>query len=74
MTKMTKTEAKVRGDPRIEAVEVDDEDGIWAYTKPGFHDGYDALGRTHCVHEDTWTAVLRAMRGIEPCDCAQCKP
>ncbi len=68
---MTKAEAKVRADPRIEAVEVD-EDGIWAYTKPGFHDGYDPLGRTHGIHEDSWSAVLKATRGIQPCDCAEC--
>lgn len=69
---MNKTEAKVRSDPRIEQVCVE-EDGIWAYTKPGFHDGYDSLGRTHGVHEGTWTAVLRQMRAIEPCDCKDCR-
>jgi hypothetical protein len=69
---MTKTEAKVRSDPRIEAVEVN-EDGFWAYTKPGFHDGYDEMGRTHGIHEDSWSAVLRQMRSIRPCDCADCK-
>lgn len=66
---------KVLADPRIE--EVSDErgsgDGIWVYTKPGFHDGYDPRGPTHAVHEDTWRDVLRQMRSIEPCACADCR-
>lgn len=69
---MNKTEAKVRADPRIEEVCVE-EDGIWAYTKPGFHDGYDPVGRSHGIHEDTWREVFRQMRSIAPCDCADCK-
>lgn len=65
----------VLADPRVEQVadERDGGDGIWVYTKPGFHDGYDKLGPTHGIHEDTWGAVLKQMKRIEPCECKDCR-
>lgn len=66
---------RIKAHPHVE--EVSDErnldQGIWAYLKPGYHDGYDALAPTHQVHEDTPSAVLRQLRFVKVCDCDDCK-
>lgn len=68
---MTKTESLVRGHKYVSEVsdERNSDSGIWAYLKYG----YKVYDEYHQVHEDTWTEVLKVLRGVEPCDCEECK-
>jgi hypothetical protein len=60
----------VNGDPRIKEVFDEGEDGIWMWLNPGFT--CDPRG-AHDGHEYTVRDLLRAYKGIQPCDCDQCK-
>jgi len=74
---MSAIESKVRNNPKVQEIsdERDQDAGIWAYLKPGFYHGssfchpYD---RRHNAHEETWTALNKALRDVHPCDCAAC--
>jgi hypothetical protein len=48
--------------------------GIWAYLNAGYHtgEGHTGKDRLHQCHEETWTALLAAVRGVEICDCEEC--
>jgi hypothetical protein len=43
----------------------------WAYTKPG-HYVADMGLEFHLSHEDNVADLIRMLKSIEPCDCAQC--
>lgn len=47
-----------------------DSDGYWCYTADGFYSPYMDC---HTIHEDTQKQLLEVIRGIEPCDCEECK-
>lgn len=46
-------------DARAISDERDTDDGIWAYTLPGW---WNAEAGTHTFHEDTWTALYASIR------------
>lgn len=54
--------------------EVSDErgldQGIWAYLQPGWYWDDPSL---HIIHEDTAEQVMKCLREILPCRCADCE-
>jgi hypothetical protein len=69
----TKVEMLVRNHPHVEEIsdERDMDAGIWAYMKPGWiREQYDEV---HNCHEETWTALLKALRNAAPCNCKECQ-
>ena len=59
---------KLIDDPRVSEVsdERGSDDGFWVYLKPG----WIWQCEVHCVHEDTPSACLIEMRGVESCNCS----
>lgn len=70
---MSRLLAKLRADPRIDELMV--EGGMaqhrvsyFVHLKHGWR-----YGDAHCFGEDTLRDVQRTLRGVEPCDCDECK-
>lgn len=66
-----KTLARIKQNPRIADAwsEVADGNGYWAVTKPGF---YFPNMECHTCREDTLATLLKEVRTIAPCTCADC--
>jgi hypothetical protein len=86
MKRNSKVEAAVRAHPLVESVSdermpgenaTDNQgDGIWAYLVDGHCSGESCAcvntGCVHSVHEWSWSNVLRALRDVRKCSCADC--
>lgn len=46
--------------------------GYWLYYAAGWKSGTDAIGCQHQDHEDTITELVRCVRGVIQCTCAEC--
>jgi hypothetical protein len=56
---------RISSNPKVD--EISDErpdDGIWVYLKTGW---INPQSETHCIHEDTWSACAKQLRGIKHC-------
>lgn len=58
--------------PIIAEVEKD-EDGYWAYYKPGYKSATDPIGAQHWDHEDTRREIMSLVKSAIKCDCDECK-
>jgi hypothetical protein len=67
--KLTKTQALISQDKRIESIS-SDSDGCWIYLKPGFTVN---MGESTIV-ENTWAKAAAKLKNVRPKDCGRPHP
>lgn len=61
--------ARLRRSRRVESINDEGTNGIWAYLRPGWR---CPAADTHSCHEWSWEELERAVRLAVPCRCDEC--